>query len=94
VTGRDVERGKPDPQVFHLCAKRLGVSPRDCAVIEDAAAGIAAANAAGMLSVGLMSTGHVPGELAAAAHVVERLSQLTAATLRHWLRSHAARAAV
>jgi beta-phosphoglucomutase len=58
VTGADVTRGKPDPQVFLLAAQRLGVEPRHCAVIEDAPVGIAAANAAGMTSIALLSTGH------------------------------------
>ncbi len=46
VTGEDVTRGKPDPEVFLIAAKRLGVPPARCAVIEDAPSGIAAANAA------------------------------------------------
>ncbi len=36
VTGGDVTRGKPDPQVFLLGAERLGLEPRQCAVVEDA----------------------------------------------------------
>jgi beta-phosphoglucomutase len=56
VTGRDVTRGKPDPQVFLIAAERLGVAPGSCAVIEDAPAGIAAANAAGMTSIALTGT--------------------------------------
>ncbi len=59
VTGSDVERGKPDPQVFLLAAERLGVAPAACVVIEDAAPGIEAARAAGMAAVALASTGHV-----------------------------------
>jgi beta-phosphoglucomutase len=87
VTGTDVDRGKPDPQVFLVCAERLGLPPRHCAVIEDAAAGIAAANAAGMLSVGFMSHGHRREEYADAAQFVERLSDLSPATLREWIRA-------
>jgi len=56
VTGRDVTRGKPDPQVFQVAAERLGLAPVNCAVIEDAPAGIAAANAAGMTSIALTGT--------------------------------------
>lgn len=56
VTGRDVTRGKPDPQVFLLAAERLGLAPRDCAVIEDAPAGVRAATAAGMANVALLGT--------------------------------------
>src|SRR3972149_6153742 len=66
VTGMDVTRGKPDPQVFLLAAQRLGVPPSRCAVIEDAPAGVAAANAAGMTSVGLMSTGRTLDDVAEA----------------------------
>jgi beta-phosphoglucomutase len=90
VTGRDVQRGKPDPQVFQLCAERLGLPAGRCAVVEDAAAGIAAANAAGMLSVGLVSTGHRPEEFASAARVVERLADLSPERLCSWLQDHAA----
>lgn len=56
VTGRDVTRGKPDPQVFQLAAERLGIAPARCAVIEDAPAGIRAANAARTMSVALVGT--------------------------------------
>jgi beta-phosphoglucomutase len=56
VTGRDVTRGKPDPQVFQIAAERLGIAPERCAVIEDAPAGIRAANAARMTSVALVGT--------------------------------------
>jgi sugar-phosphatase len=47
VTGEDVAHGKPAPDCFLLGAERLGVSIADCLVFEDAAAGIAAAEAAG-----------------------------------------------
>lgn len=77
VTGADVRRGKPDPEVFLLAAQRLGVVPGNCAVIEDAPAGVAAANAAGMTSVGLLSTGRTRKDLVAARAVVESLDDLT-----------------
>ncbi len=47
VTAEDVTRGKPAPDCFLLGAQRLGVAIEDCLVFEDAAAGIAAAEAAG-----------------------------------------------
>jgi len=77
VTGMDVTRGKPDPQVFLLAAKRLGVPPSRCAVIEDAQPGIAAAHAAGMAAVGLVSTGRTREELAAADLVVDSLAKIS-----------------
>ena len=78
VTGRDVTRGKPDPQVFQLAAERLGVAPRQCAVIEDAPAGVRAAAAAGMANVALLGT--APRETlleAGASLTVESLRALT-----------------
>jgi beta-phosphoglucomutase len=56
VTGRDVTRGKPDPQVFQIAAERIGVPPARCIVVEDAPVGITAARAAGMSSVALVGT--------------------------------------
>lgn len=82
VTGRDVTRGKPDPEVFLLAAKRLGVAPACCVVVEDAPAGIEAARRAGMAGVGLASTGRTPEDLAAADLVAERLDELSPEKLR------------
>ena len=47
VSGDDITRGKPDPQVFSVAADRLGLDPRRCVVIEDAPVGVCAARAAG-----------------------------------------------
>lgn len=78
VTGRDVTRGKPDPQVFLLAAQRLGMAPRDCAVIEDAPAGVRAAAAAGMANVALLGTAPRETLLEAGAHLtVGSLRELT-----------------
>jgi beta-phosphoglucomutase len=77
VTGMDVTRGKPDPQVFLLAAKRLEVQASRCVVIEDARLGIAAAHAAGMAAVGLVSTGRTREELADADLVIGSLYELT-----------------
>jgi beta-phosphoglucomutase len=73
VTGRDVTRGKPNPQVFAIAAERLGLPPARCVVVEDAPAGVAAAKAAGAQCLGLASTGHDPAALAAADRVVRSL---------------------
>ncbi len=53
VDGNDVSLAKPDPEVFLLAAKRLDKNPKNCIVIEDAIAGIQAANAAQMISIGI-----------------------------------------
>ncbi len=53
VDGNNVTKAKPDPEVFLLAAKQLGVEACDCVVFEDAVAGVAAANAANMISIGI-----------------------------------------
>lgn len=53
VDGLRVTRAKPDPEVFLIAAEELGVGAADCVVFEDALAGIEAANAAGMTSIGI-----------------------------------------
>ena len=88
VTGRDVTRGKPDPQVFQLAAQRLGVEPCDCVVVEDAVHGITAAKAAGMSSVGLTGTA-TREQLAAANLVVDSLRELSPERLRSLISSRA-----
>lgn len=56
VSSEEVANGKPFPDVFLKAAEKLGLPPEDCAVVEDAPAGIEAAKAAGMIAVGLLST--------------------------------------
>lgn len=51
--GLDITKSKPDPEVFLVAAKKLGLECRECLVVEDSAAGIAAATAAGMKSLGV-----------------------------------------
>lgn len=82
VNGREVSRGKPDPEVFLTAAKKLGLPPARCAVIEDAPAGVEAARRAGMTAVAILGT--APREtLAERAHlVVASLRELTPERLR------------
>ena len=60
VTGWDIERTKPDPQIFLLASGKLDVPPPSCAVFEDADSGIEAAHAAGMYAVGVGREGRLP----------------------------------
>jgi len=48
VDGNDITASKPDPEVFLLAAGQLGLDPHECLVVEDAPAGIEAAQRAGM----------------------------------------------
>ncbi|MFW5830099.1 MAG: beta-phosphoglucomutase [Planctomycetota bacterium] len=53
VTGGDIINAKPDPEIFLRAAGLLSVPPGHCCVFEDAEAGITAAEAAGMLAIGV-----------------------------------------
>jgi beta-phosphoglucomutase len=57
LSGTDVPRGKPDPALFLLAARALNIAPAQNLVVEDAPAGIAAARAGGMASVGIARLG-------------------------------------
>ena len=56
TSAEDVQRGKPDPQVFLLAAERLGVPPARCVVVEDAPAGVEGAHRGGMRAIGVRSS--------------------------------------
>jgi HAD superfamily hydrolase (TIGR01509 family) len=56
VSPADGLRGKPHPDIFLEAAKRLGVSPAECLVFEDAPLGVEAARRAGMKAVALTTT--------------------------------------
>ncbi len=56
VTGSDVARKKPYPDIYLEGARRVGIDPADCLVVEDAISGVRAAHAAGMDAVALPTT--------------------------------------
>jgi beta-phosphoglucomutase len=58
VSADEVGRGKPDPALFLESARRLGVPPARCVVVEDAPAGLEGARRAGMRSIGVLSEHH------------------------------------
>ena len=60
--GTDITHSKPDPEVFLCSAKKIGMDPADCAVVEDAKAGIQAAKAAGMTALALHGDAEDCGE--------------------------------
>jgi beta-phosphoglucomutase len=53
TSGRDVVRGKPDPEIFLIAGSELGIPAGECLVVEDAVVGIQAARAAGMAALGV-----------------------------------------
>lgn len=66
VDRSDVERAKPEPDLFLACQSRLNVKPEECYVVGDAVWDLLAARRAGMLGVGLLSGGYGEEELARA----------------------------
>jgi HAD superfamily hydrolase (TIGR01509 family) len=70
VSTQDVAHGKPAPDVFLRAAELLGVTPAKCCVIEDSAAGVTAARAAGMTAIAITNT--LPAEKLTHAHHVVR----------------------
>ena len=74
VTGSDVAKKKPAPDIFLEAARRLGLDPATCLVVEDAIVGVAAAKAAGSRCLAV-STNFPREKLAAADWVVTDLSE-------------------
>lgn len=62
IDGSQVDKGKPDPQVYQLCAMKLGVEPKESVVFEDALLGLEAGKRAGCIIVGV-ATSHEAFEL-------------------------------
>lgn len=56
VNGLDVEKKKPDPEIFLLAAERMGIDGPECLVVEDSPNGVAAAKAAGARCLGLTTS--------------------------------------
>jgi beta-phosphoglucomutase family hydrolase len=73
VAEEDARLGKPDPEGFLVAAQRLDVVPESSVVIEDAPAGLQAAAAAGMRSIGVTTT-HAAAALTDATIVVDTLA--------------------
>ena len=77
VDGTMIVNTKPNPEIFLLAARKLGVVPSDCIVFEDAEAGVEAAIAAGMKCVGV----GLPGQLSTANEVVRNTADFQLADL-------------
>lgn len=76
VSGDDITRGKPDPEVFLKACARLDLPPGRCVVIEDAPVGVLAAKAAGAQAVAVLIH-HAAAEFSTADLLTRRLEDLT-----------------
>jgi HAD superfamily hydrolase (TIGR01509 family) len=80
VASEEVERGKPAPDVYLAAARGLGVAPDRCVAVEDSAAGIRSAHAAGTAVVAIPNRAYPPDDEAVglAAIVLDSLADLDA----------------
>lgn len=81
VDGSEVTRGKPDPEAYLVTARKLGVAPETCVVIEDSHVGVLAAKRAGMYCIAVPNPhAQIRQDLSAADVVAESMNQLTRRT--------------
>jgi HAD superfamily hydrolase (TIGR01509 family) len=77
VDGGEVTQGKPDPEAYLITARRLGVSPEECVVIEDSYVGVLAARNAGMFCVAVPNPkAKTPQDVSAADLVLSRIDEV------------------
>ncbi len=81
VSGHDITKGKPDPQIFLMAAERLGAKPSRCVVFEDAVLGVEAAKNGNMKCVGI-DRYNKPERLAKADLLVKDAGEITIAKLK------------
>ncbi|RUP24078.1 putative glycerol-1-phosphatase [Jimgerdemannia flammicorona] len=72
ITADMVKKGKPDPEGYTMAGRELGFPPKECIVVEDAPAGVRAAKASGMRSIGLLTTHRREQLMEAEADVIVR----------------------
>lgn len=84
ITAAEVEKGKPDPDVFLIAAKNVEVIPRNCIVIEDAPVGIQAAEKADMKVIALTTT-HPKEQLMGADLIIPDLSHVNSSKIKELL---------
>ena len=76
TSGEDLLHSKPDPAIYLLTAKKLGVNPSDCLVIEDAKLGVQAAKAANMTCIGFHNPNSGNQDLSKADMIVNKISEI------------------
>jgi HAD superfamily hydrolase (TIGR01509 family) len=77
-SAEEVERGKPEPDLFLHAAERMGAAPGDCVVVEDSPFGAAAARAAGMRALGYAADGDGAALAREGAEVFGSMAELPA----------------
>jgi len=81
ISGNDVKKRKPAPDLFLLAAERLGIEPERCVVIEDAPDGVRAAKTAGAKCIAVTNTASA-ANLAGADLICDSIEQIDLQTIR------------
>jgi len=87
INGNDVKKKKPDPELFLLAAKRMGIEPANCVVIEDAPNGVQAAKAAGAKCIAVTNSTNAEN-LCEADLVCDSLEQIKLDMIRELIDSN------
>lgn len=77
ISGEEVPKSKPEPDVFLKAAELLNVNPERCVVIEDSKSGTIAAKSAGMTCIGYKNVNSGNQDLSRADLVVDRISEIS-----------------
>jgi HAD superfamily hydrolase (TIGR01509 family) len=91
VTKDEAQEEKPDPEIFLIAAKKLGVRPEDCVVIEDSPRGLLAADRAGMKCIAVPTPSTADGDFSLAAVVAGSLREVNLELIRSVFRNSEAR---
>lgn len=76
ISGEDIKRGKPEPDIFLMAAERLGVQPEDCIVVEDSKNGVHAAKKAGMKCIGFRNQSSGDQDLSSADMIIKKFHDI------------------
>ncbi|UKS29592.1 HAD family phosphatase [Paenibacillus sp. HWE-109] len=76
VSGEEVAKGKPEPDVYLEAARLLGVDPSDCMVLEDSRNGIQSAKSAGMTCIGFINKNSGNQDLSRADIIVNSIKDI------------------
>ena len=76
TTGDEVVNAKPAPEIYLLAAKKLGMAPADCTVVEDANAGVRAAKAAGMKCIAVQNPNSGEQNLSMADEIIKKYEDI------------------
>jgi beta-phosphoglucomutase len=85
VYSKDIQKGKPDPEIYFITAQKLHVLPENCMVFEDSVAGIQSAKAAGMKVIAVATT-HTPGELKLADKLIYDYDEISITDINQLLK--------